>query len=132
MGAEAERPHTRPEARPEARPGIGRLQWVLAVGAPAAAVPGLLHGLDSHYGGFFVLTVVPLALPPLLGRFPKVFAQACVVIALALVSWSVIGAVIAMYVFLPSAALLLLAAAPGPAGRLRSGAYPAVKAPPVR
>lgn len=86
---------------------------MLAVGALAAAVPGLVYGLDGYYGGFFVPTVVPLALPPLLGRFPKVFAQACVVIALALVTWSVIGAVIAMYVFLPSAALLLLAAAAG-------------------
>lgn len=112
MGAEAGRPDTWLDART----GIGRRQWVLAVGALAAAVPGLLHGLDSYYGGFFVLTVVPLALPPLLGRFPKVFAQACVVIALALVSWSVIGAVIAMYVFLPSAALLLLAAAAGTRG----------------
>ncbi|MDX2702652.1 hypothetical protein PV350_07280 [Streptomyces sp. PA03-6a] len=100
--------------RPQARAGIGRRQWVLAVGALAAAVPGLLFGLDSYYGGFFVLSVVPLALPPLLGRFPRVFAQACVVIALALVTWSVIGAVPAMYVFLPSAALLLLAAAAGP------------------
>ncbi|MFB7289790.1 hypothetical protein [Actinacidiphila glaucinigra] len=114
MGAGAGRPDARPATRPDARSGIGRRQWALAVGAPAAAVPGLLHGLDGYYGGFFVLTVVPLALPPLLGRFPKVFAQACVVIALALVSWSVIGAVIAMYVFLPSAALLLLAAAAGP------------------
>ncbi|WP_431959941.1 hypothetical protein [Actinacidiphila sp. bgisy160] len=100
--------------RPEVRLGIARRQWVLAMGALAAAVPGLLYGLDSYYGGFFVLTVVPLTLPPLLGRFPRVFAQACVVIALALVAWSVIGAAIAMYLFLPSAALLLLAASAGP------------------
>ncbi|MEU1616194.1 hypothetical protein ABZ479_02705 [Streptomyces sp. NPDC005722] len=102
--------------RPEVRTGIGRRQWVLAVGAAAVAVPGLLHGLDSYYGGFFVMSVVPLALPPLLARFPRVFAQACVVIALALIVWSVIGAAIAMYVFLPSAAFLLLAAAAGPRG----------------
>lgn len=100
--------------RPETRTRVGRLQWVLAVGALAAAVPGLLYGVHSYYGGFFVLTVLPLTLPPLLGRFPRVFAQACVVIALALLAWSVIGAQIAMYLFLPSAALLLLAAAARP------------------
>ncbi|MEU4095580.1 hypothetical protein [Streptomyces sp. NPDC026673] len=101
-------------AGPEVQARIERRQLGLSVGAVAAAVPGLLFGLDSYYGGFFILTMLPLTLPPLLGRSPRVFAQACVIIALALVTWSVMGAVPGMYLFLPSAALLLLAAATGP------------------
>ncbi|MGW3246346.1 hypothetical protein [Streptomyces sp. NPDC001070] len=102
---------------PDAHARVERRQLGLAVGAVAAAVPGLLFGLDSYYGGFFALTVLPLLLPLLLGRFPRVFAQACVIVALALITWSVLGAVLAMFVFLPSAALLLLAAATGPRRR---------------
>ncbi|WP_377273353.1 hypothetical protein [Peterkaempfera sp. SMS 1(5)a] len=93
---------------------IHRRQSGLAYAALLAALPGLIFGVDTYLAGFFVLTFAPLTVPPFLRRHPSAFTMTCTATGVVLVAWSVVGVLLGMFLFLPSAVLLLLAAAAGP------------------
>ncbi|MET7622290.1 hypothetical protein [Streptomyces sp. NPDC005408] len=84
--------------------------WAVAgiVAAVGAAVLGLL--LSLFLAGLFVVSAAAAAVPLLMREQPKVFARACLVIGTGLLAWGLIGAVIGMFLFLPAALLLLVAA----------------------
>ncbi|WP_151770755.1 hypothetical protein [Streptomyces abyssomicinicus] len=75
----------------------------------------------------FVLSALPAAVPLVLREQAKACARACLVIGTGLLTWALIGAVIGMFLFIP-AALLLLVAAFADAGS-RPGGWFAVTAP---
>lgn len=96
---------------------IHRCQLWIAAGAVVAAAPGLLFALDSYVGGLFVFTVMSIVVPLFLTRNPRAFTRVCVTIGLVLGVLSVLGVMLGMFVFLPSAVLLLLAAGADPRKR---------------
>ncbi|MFE7793755.1 hypothetical protein [Streptomyces sp. NPDC057460] len=105
----------------ETMPAYGvRSHWVqrsLAVGAVLVAVPALLFGLDSYLAALFVLTAMPVTVPIFLQRRPESFNRACAIVGLMLVVWAVLGVLLGMFLFLPSALLLVLAAFADPRRR---------------
>ncbi|MEU6988735.1 hypothetical protein ABZ946_35925 [Streptomyces sp. NPDC046324] len=84
--------------------------WAVAgvVAAGGASVLGLL--LAPFLAGVVVVSAAAAAVPLLVREQPKVCARACLVIGTGLLVWALIGAVIGMFLFLPAALLLLVAA----------------------
>lgn len=106
---------------------IHRRQSGLAFAAVLAASPGLVFGLGTALAALFVLTFASVTVPLFMRREPRVFSRSCTVLGLALVAWSVVGVMLGMFLFLPAAVLLMLAAGAGPrrspgAARLLSAA----------
>ncbi|MEV5970299.1 hypothetical protein [Streptomyces sp. NPDC051921] len=76
--------------------------------AGVAAALGLLLG--PLLGGIFLSTALAAALPLLIRGHPKACARTSLAIGLGLLAWALIGAVIGMFLFLPAALLLVIAA----------------------
>ncbi|MER7108453.1 hypothetical protein [Streptomyces sp. NPDC000229] len=93
------------------------LQRALAAGAVIATLPVLLWTLTSYLLPLHVLTAMSVAIPLFLPRRPSTFARASVIVALGLVALGLPGFLFGMFLFWPSALLLLLAAFADP--RLR-------------
>ncbi|MEU9081394.1 hypothetical protein [Streptomyces sp. NPDC048357] len=102
-------------------------RWALAgvVAAGIAAALGLAMG--PYLGGYFVLSAGAAAFPLLMRDWPKGFSRACLAAGAGLLAWSLIGAVIGMFLFVPAALLLFVAAFAGNGNR--PGAWPALAAP---
>lgn len=98
-----------------------------AVAAVVVAVVPAAIGLSTYLAGLFLVTATAVAVPLLLREHPKAFARACLALGAGLLAWALIGAVIGMFLFIP-AALLLLVAAFADAGN-RPGAWSAVATP---
>ncbi|WP_329375967.1 hypothetical protein OG625_00965 [Streptomyces sp. NBC_01351] len=96
---------------------------VVAAGMVAAL--GLVIG--PYLAAFFIISAAAVAVPLMMRDQPKLFARACLVVGVGLLAWAMIGAGIGMFLFIP-AALLLLVAAFAAAGN-RPGAWLAVTAP---
>lgn len=97
--------------------------WQFGLAVCAAVIP--LPPVIASGGGSFaiplvVATTALLAVPPALHARPAAFERAAGTIAAALLPWSLIGAWVGMFVFLPSAPLLLLAAFADPRRRPRA------------
>ncbi|MFF5935460.1 hypothetical protein [Streptomyces sp. NPDC012508] len=90
--------------------GTHRAQRALAVCAVVAAAPVVLWGLPSYFAAMFVLTGVATAFPLFLAYSRAAFRGACVTIGLLLLVWGAVGVLLGMFLFWPSALLLLLAA----------------------
>ncbi|MEU6158241.1 hypothetical protein [Streptomyces sp. NPDC047130] len=76
-------------------------------------------GLTAAFGfwiapvlaSFFLVSALPAGLPLLLMReHAQACARACLVVGTAMLTWAVIGAVIGMFLFVPTALVLLIAA----------------------
>ncbi|MFD4244293.1 hypothetical protein ACFWP3_22240 [Streptomyces sp. NPDC058525] len=105
---------------------VSRWQWGWAV---AAAVAGALVTVTMLYkleqgrwmyaasASSFFLTGLVVALPLVMRAAPKAFARCCLIVGLPLVGWSVVGAITGMFVFMPAALLLLIAAFADPRNR---------------
>ncbi|MGA4866198.1 hypothetical protein ACPCAC_26280 [Streptomyces lavendulocolor] len=93
------------------------LQRALAAGAVIAALPGLLLTLSSYLFPLHILTALPMAIPLFLPRRPTAFARAGAIVGLFLLVWGLLGFLAGMFVFWPSALLLLLAAFADPRRR---------------
>ncbi|MGW6391444.1 hypothetical protein ACWFR1_13285 [Streptomyces sp. NPDC055103] len=78
------------------------------VAAGGAVLLGLMFA--ALLAWLFVVSAVVASVPLWSREQPKVFARACLVIGTGLLAWSLIGAVIGMFLFLPAALLLLVAA----------------------
>ncbi|HEY9330955.1 MAG TPA: hypothetical protein VIS09_22390 [Streptomyces sp.] len=96
---------------------VSRLQRRLSVAAAIVAMPVAAWGIQSGLGGLFVLTCLGVTVPLLFLRTPKGFASACVTTGLLLLGWGVLGVMAGMFLFWPSALLLLLAAFADPRRR---------------
>ncbi len=83
--------------------GLGAGLWI-------AMTQGLLFEIGASTAA---VAVVPFVF---LDR-PRAFARACLVIGSALLAWALIGAIIGMFVFVPAALLLLVAAFVQPGSR---------------
>ncbi|MFD9366275.1 hypothetical protein ACFWA6_01015 [Streptomyces sp. NPDC060020] len=108
---------------------VAGLQWRLAVAAVVAAGIAAALGLamGPYLGGYFVLSAGAAALPLLMRDWPKGFSRVCLAAGAGLLAWSLIGAVIGMFLFVPAALLLFFAAFSGDGNR--PGAWPALAAP---
>lgn len=93
------------------------LQRALAAGAVIATFPVLLWTVTSYLFPLHVLTALSVAIPLFLPRRPSAFARTSALVALALVVFGLVGFWLSMFLFWPSALLLLLAAFADP--RLR-------------
>ncbi|GGU32568.1 hypothetical protein [Streptomyces lavendofoliae] len=93
------------------------LQMALAAGAVVATVPVLLWTVTSHLLPLFVLTALSVAIPLFLPRRPPAFARAAAILALGLLALGLPGFLFGMFLFWPSALLLLLAAFADPHAR---------------
>lgn len=93
------------------------LRRALAAGAVIATLPGLLFTLTSYLFPLHILTALPVAVPLFLPRRPTAFTRACAITALFLLAWGLLGFLAGMFVFWPSALLLLLAAFADPGKR---------------
>ncbi|MCX5406366.1 hypothetical protein OHA37_21130 [Streptomyces sp. NBC_00335] len=94
-------------------------QWAWGVAGVAAAGAAAVLGIamSQLLGGFFFTTAIVTAAPLLMRGGPKAFARTCLLIGSGLIAWSVIGALIGMFFFLPAAVLLLIAAFVDPQNR---------------
>lgn len=101
-------------ATADARPRVHGIKRAAAVLAALAALPPLLLGIGTDLAGLALLTALPVPLPLLLGRRPRAFTWACLLIGSALCVWAYVGALAGMFLFLPAAFLLLIAPAAGP------------------
>ncbi|MFB9601617.1 hypothetical protein ACFFTQ_01345 [Streptomyces roseofulvus] len=97
-----------------------------------ALLPALAIGLPSGFGGLYFLAILPVALPFFLRRTPHPFAWACLVAGTTVSVWAVVGFVVGMFLCVPAAVLLLIAAfldpstRPGTWGALAVPVVPAV------
>lgn len=97
--------------------------WVVAgvVVAGLTTVLGLLFA--PMLGGVFLFTAVVTLVPlPMTGN-PKICARACLVTGLGLLVWALVGAVIGMFLFIPAALILVIAAFVGPGHHSRPGRW---------
>ncbi|MFG3507991.1 hypothetical protein ACGF5F_21105 [Streptomyces sp. NPDC047821] len=85
------------------------LRRALVAGAVIATLPGLLLTLTSYLFPLHILTALPVAVPLFLARRPTAFTRACAITGLFLLVWGLLGFLAGMFVFWPSALLLLLA-----------------------
>lgn len=113
----------------EERQRVAGLQWGWAVAAAVAAglvVPiGFL--IAPLLAGLFVFSAAPVAIPLSMRGLPKEFGTACLLVGAVLLAWSLLGAGVGMFLFIPAALLLFIAAFSGPGNRPR--AWLAVTAP---
>ncbi len=94
------------------------VQWGCALAALVTAGVLTALGLVTPLGGVFLGTAVAIAVPLLpLRDQPKAFARACLVIGVGLLGWALVGAVIGMFLFVPTALLLIGAAFAEPGNR---------------
>ncbi|MFF2194817.1 hypothetical protein [Streptomyces sp. NPDC058157] len=100
-----------------ATPAAHRLQSALAVAAAVIAVPVTVWGFTSGIGALFVVTCLATTLPLLTLRRPQHLVATCVGVGLGLLAWGVLGVMFAMFVYWPSALLLLCAALADPRQR---------------
>ncbi|MFF8268143.1 hypothetical protein ACF059_12185 [Streptomyces sp. NPDC016562] len=95
-----------------------RAQRALAVGAALAAVPFTLWGLRDEYTAALYLVTGPCVAAPLFFvRRAKAFVRACVIVGVSLIPWGVLGVFVGLFLFWPSALVLLLAAIADPRKR---------------
>ncbi|MEW2139847.1 hypothetical protein AB0892_25230 [Streptomyces sp. NPDC005409] len=93
-------------------------QRALAVGAALAAAPFILWGVrDEYVAALYITTGACVAAPLFLVRRAKAFVRACVIVGVALIPWGVLGVFLGLFLFWPSALLLLLAAIADPRKR---------------
>ncbi|WP_327179431.1 hypothetical protein OG599_31895 [Streptomyces sp. NBC_01335] len=85
-------------------------QSVLAFVAAAAAIPALAIGLPTGLAATFLLTALPVAVPLMLRNDPRPFAWASLVVGSGLLAWAVVGVLLGMFLFVPTALMLLAAA----------------------
>ncbi|MFC9816566.1 hypothetical protein ACFVJM_31405 [Streptomyces virginiae] len=102
-------------------------RWALAAVVTAGLVAAFGLVIGPYLAGLFIISAAVVAVPLSMRDRPKLFARACLVVGVGLLAWAMIGAVIGMFLFVP-AALLLLVAAFAAAGN-RPGAWLAVTAP---
>ncbi|CAM5276919.1 hypothetical protein SAVIM338S_00074 [Streptomyces avidinii] len=96
---------------------VHRLQQGLATAAAVVAVPVAAWGVQQFVGALFVVTGLAVAAPLLFLRAPEGFVRACVTAGLLLLGWGVLGVMAGMFLFWPSALLLLCAAFADPCRR---------------
>ncbi|MGA5424651.1 hypothetical protein [Streptomyces lavendulocolor] len=89
---------------------VHRLQRALAAGAVIAALPVLLWTLTSYLFPLHVLMAMAVAVPLFLPRRPSAFTRVGVIVGLGLLALGLPGFLLGMFLFWPSALLLLLAA----------------------
>ncbi|MEU4359315.1 hypothetical protein [Streptomyces virginiae] len=77
--------------------------------ALVVAAPVVAWGLQQYLGGLFVMTGLVVAVPLMLWREPKGFGRACATVGLLLLGWGVLAVLAGMFLFWPSAMLLLFA-----------------------
>ncbi|MFF0071844.1 hypothetical protein [Streptomyces sp. NPDC005494] len=94
----------------EAELRVPRRQKVLAVAAAVAMVPGLGVGLSTLLAAHFIMTALPALYPLCLLRRQDSFVRACLVIGSGMLAWSLAGFLLGMFLFIPTAVLLLVAA----------------------
>ncbi|MEU5621766.1 hypothetical protein AB0932_35720 [Streptomyces sp. NPDC006682] len=87
-----------------------RRQSALAVGAMVAMAPALAVGVPSGLAPLFILTALPVGIPFYLRNQRQGFARACLIIGSGLLAWAVVGVLWGMFLFIPAAVLLLMAA----------------------
>ncbi|MFF3863333.1 hypothetical protein [Streptomyces sp. NPDC002209] len=87
-----------------------QLRWAVA-GVVVAGILGVFGLVVAPFlAHFLFLSAAAAALPLVVRDWPKVFSGACLVVGVGLLAWAVIGAAIGMFVFIPVALLLLVAA----------------------
>lgn len=101
--------------------------WALAAVVAAALVTAFGLVMGPYLAGLFIISAAAVAVPLMMRNQPKSFARACLLVGVGLLAWAMIGAVIGMFLFIP-AALLLLVAAFAAAGN-RPGAWLTLAAP---
>ncbi|MER7000561.1 hypothetical protein [Streptomyces sp. NPDC000410] len=108
---------------------VSARQWGWAVaGAVAAGIAAALGiAIGPFLAGLFVISAVTAAVPLAAREQPRIFARACLVVGAILLAWALIGMIIGMFLFIP-AALLLFVAAFADAGN-RPGVWLTVIAP---
>ncbi|MEV6550953.1 hypothetical protein AB0M57_19910 [Streptomyces sp. NPDC051597] len=94
-----------------------RQQRALAVCAALAGALVMLWGLPPYLGPLYVLTGLSTVSPLLFLRRSKSFVRACLAVGVRLVAWGALGILLGMFLFWPSAVLLLLAAFGNPKRR---------------
>ncbi|MFE9633606.1 hypothetical protein [Streptomyces sp. NPDC006463] len=96
---------------------VHKVQRALAAGAVLTAAAPLLWGLGlTHIGALYALTGACVAIPLFL-RSTRAFTRGCLIVGIVLIPWGVLGVFIGMFLFWPSALLLLLAALGDPRER---------------
>lgn len=85
-------------------------QSVLVFVAAVTMVPALAIGLPTGLAPVFLLTALPVSVPLLLRNEPRSFVWACLTVGTALLAWAVVGVLLGMFLFLPTALMLLAAA----------------------
>ncbi|MFJ8165479.1 hypothetical protein ACIRBY_31780 [Streptomyces sp. NPDC096136] len=93
------------------------LQKSLAVAALTVAAPVVVWGFFLEIGVPFAVTGLVVAIPLLFLLTPQRFGNASLVVAFALLGWGVVGALVEMFLFWPSALLLMFAAFADPRRR---------------
>lgn len=97
----------------EARRSVSTRQrsWVVAGAVTAGLTAAFGLWIAPVLGSLFLMSTLPAGLPLLLMReHAKACARACLVAGTAVLTWAVIGAVIGMFLFVPTALVLLIAA----------------------
>jgi hypothetical protein len=92
--------------------GVAGPQWGTAVAAVVVALCVTVMGfvIAPELGGIYFATALVVALPLALRDWPTAFSRACLVVGLIVAGWGVLGLLIGIFLFLPSALLLLVAA----------------------
>ncbi|MEU1091307.1 hypothetical protein ACFYPN_28255 [Streptomyces sp. NPDC005576] len=90
----------------EDRP-VRTAQRVLALIAAASTLPGLAIGLPTGMFWIFLLAATPVAVPVLLRDEPQPFAWASLIVGTSLLAGAVVGALLGMFLFVPTALMLL-------------------------
>ncbi|MGW1467232.1 hypothetical protein ACWCPT_23175 [Streptomyces sp. NPDC002308] len=85
-------------------------QSVLAFLAAATAILALAVGLPTGLAAIFLLTALPVAVPLMLRNDARPFARASLVVGTGLLTWAVVGVLLGMFLFAPTALMLLAAA----------------------
>lgn len=85
-------------------------QSVLVFTAAATTVPALAIGLPTGLAPVFLLAAAPVAVPLLLRDEPRVFARASMIVGTILLTGAVVGFLLGLFLFVPTALMLLAAA----------------------
>ncbi|MFF5896169.1 hypothetical protein ACFY8O_09640 [Streptomyces argenteolus] len=75
-----------------------------------AMVPGLGVALSTPLASHFLVTALPALCPLYLLHRRRSFVRACLVIGSGMLAWSLAGFLLGMFLFIPTAVLLLVAA----------------------
>lgn len=89
----------------------------LAMAALALAVPVVAWGFFLGFGVPFVVTGLVVAVPLVFLRAPQRFGHASLIVSCVLLGWGVLGVLVGMFLFWPSALLLMFAAFADPRRR---------------